>query len=129
MTNTEKLAALGRLLYGDRWQAPMARALGVTAKTISNYVSGETSPARITSRLLYVLEGEKNKLQAAVDLVNSDKISCDEMTAEKIKQIVGRYEFLDPQHKLLAINEINKAIFDENWLSDFEEIARKWSKK
>ncbi|MDF7681522.1 hypothetical protein PT300_15465 [Enterobacteriaceae bacterium ESL0689] len=127
MNNTEKLIAVGELLYGKNWQSPAARALGISYRTIRNYVSGKTVPARISSRLLYALRDETEKIQAAADLVNSDRITRNEMTTEKITEITDRYNFPDWQSKQAAIDEIRNAVSDENWISDFEEIARKWA--
>ena len=34
------LAAAGRLLYGDAWQMPLARALGVDRRTVGRWAAG-----------------------------------------------------------------------------------------
>ena len=58
MTPTE-LRAAGRLLYGDRWQTPLARALGVNPRTVRGWFSGRRpspDPERIRAELRQLLE-------------------------------------------------------------------------
>lgn len=38
------LAAVGALLYGKRWQASLARAIGVSRRTIVNWANGIGAP-------------------------------------------------------------------------------------
>lgn len=38
------LADIGRVLYGDRWQAPLAAALGLNLRTVQRYAAGDTAP-------------------------------------------------------------------------------------
>jgi len=42
--NRELLAMSGRLLYGHRWQATMARVLGVSRRTMVNWAKGAGGP-------------------------------------------------------------------------------------
>jgi len=52
----KKLAAAGHALYGDRWQTPLARDLGVADRTVRRWLSGETPiPADVENRLRQVL--------------------------------------------------------------------------
>ena len=41
MTDLELLSAAGQALYGDRWQTPMARLLGVSDRTVRRWVAGQ----------------------------------------------------------------------------------------
>ena len=36
-----QLEAIGRALYGERWQSPLARDLGVRYRTIRRWMTGE----------------------------------------------------------------------------------------
>jgi DNA-binding transcriptional regulator YdaS (Cro superfamily) len=54
MTKIELMQA-GRLLYGERWQAALARALGVSDRTVRRWASGAQpipSPAAIAVQAL-----------------------------------------------------------------------------
>lgn len=51
MTPTD-LRIIGRLLYGNRWEAPMAKALGVHRITVVRWARGETKmPEGLPKRL------------------------------------------------------------------------------
>ena len=43
MTPSE-LRAAGRLLFGERWQTPLARALGVNPRTVRGWFSSRRPP-------------------------------------------------------------------------------------
>ena len=49
MNNYEKLAAVGQLLCGANWQSTMAKYLGVSDRTIRNFVAGKTVPENISN--------------------------------------------------------------------------------
>ncbi len=49
------LRKVGETLYGARWQAPLARDLGVTDRTIRNWAGGQGCPADVPTRLLPIL--------------------------------------------------------------------------
>ena len=38
------LSAIGRALYGPRWQSAVARDLGVSVRTVHRWRSGNTAP-------------------------------------------------------------------------------------
>lgn len=41
----DQLIEAGRALYGERWQSPLARALGVNERTVRGWLSGRSNPA------------------------------------------------------------------------------------
>jgi len=45
VTSSKLLSAVGVALYGEQWQAPLARALGVNRKNIQRWASGQYEPA------------------------------------------------------------------------------------
>lgn len=51
MTRTD-LAAIGRQLYGDRWQTAMAQALGVADRTVRRWAAGQAVPPAVADRLV-----------------------------------------------------------------------------
>lgn len=40
----EDLIRAGRALFGERWQAPLAEALGLNPRTVRGYLSGRSKP-------------------------------------------------------------------------------------
>jgi transcriptional regulator with XRE-family HTH domain len=40
------IARAGRALYGERWQTSLARALGVTDRTVRRWAAGQAQPSR-----------------------------------------------------------------------------------
>lgn len=49
------LRQVGETLYGARWQAPLARDLGVTDRTVRNWAGGHGCPSDVRTRLLPIL--------------------------------------------------------------------------
>lgn len=43
MTRSDLIEA-GQLLFGEEWQSPMARELGVALRTVQRWASGENDP-------------------------------------------------------------------------------------
>lgn len=67
-----RLSAIGRALYGDRWQSALAAALGVADRTVRRWAAG-TSPvpdgaARDMTALLNERAGMLRDLIGARDL-------------------------------------------------------------
>lgn len=71
MNVTDTLRQAGEALYGDRWQSPLSRDLGVTDRTMRNWTSGRhEAPADIFDRLLGLLKsrGESvSKLTSTIE--------------------------------------------------------------
>ena len=63
-TDQEHLTAVGRALYGDRWQSDIARDLGVSDRTIRRWVSGEDIPAGVWRDLLALVLAREKELSA-----------------------------------------------------------------
>jgi hypothetical protein len=40
--SSDMLASIGRALYGERWQSPLADDLGIARETIRRWLSGHT---------------------------------------------------------------------------------------
>ncbi|EEF9468816.1 hypothetical protein IQ508_000767 [Salmonella enterica] len=128
MNNTEKLMAVGKLVYGDNWQSPISRDIGVDSRTIRYALKGEREINHLSSRLKEALEQKTEKLKSAIEIINSDKMSGDDIDVDIISNIVDEYEYSDEQYKKAAFDEINNAVCADTWLSDLDSIARKWSK-
>lgn len=123
MNNLEKLRAVGEAVYGDKWQSPLSRALGISDRTVRNFVSGKSQPENLSNRLLEAMELEMGKIKAAIDIINSDKLRGDDISTEMITQIADRYEYSDEQDRKAAIDAMNNAVYEETFLSDTEAIA------
>lgn len=55
------LAAAAALLYGARWQAPLARAIGVSRRTIVNWSNGLGGPGKNHWRAIAALLSARAK--------------------------------------------------------------------
>lgn len=63
------LRAAGEALYGGQWQSPLSRDLGVTDRTVRNWVVGQHGePADLPSRLLPLLRARADRLAHVIAL-------------------------------------------------------------
>lgn len=124
MNNYEKLAAVGQLLCGANWQSTMAKYLGISDRTIRNFVAGKTVPENISKRLIDAIN---TKHAEAMMIINNDKMNGEEITIDLITEIVDRYEYADSMTREHAIDALNNAIYQETFISDLDAIARKFS--
>ena len=72
MTPAE-LRAAGRLLYGDRWQTPLAQALGVNPRTVRGWFSGRRpppDPERIKAELRRLVEARATEIAESLECVD-----------------------------------------------------------
>ncbi|KMJ46701.1 hypothetical protein AB204_02475 [Xenorhabdus khoisanae] len=126
MDNREKLIKAGEMIFGSQWQSPMARLLGVDSRAVRRYVAGN-SRAPMTYRLVDSLKQKKQEIDEAITLVESDLISGDCVTPELIESIVSRYTYENDDHRQLAVDAIKKSIYEMVYLSDLNQIAKKYS--
>lgn len=69
---TDLLCRLGEALYGDRWQAPLARALGVNVSTVQDWRQGRSQPRPgVWADLLRLAEQRKAGLDSAISELRS----------------------------------------------------------
>lgn len=69
MEKESVLRAAGEALYGAQWQSPLSRDLGVTDRTIRNWVVGQHSePSDLPSRLLPLLRARVDQLAHVIAL-------------------------------------------------------------
>ncbi|EBI1831456.1 hypothetical protein NI479_003156 [Salmonella enterica] len=127
MNNTEKLIAVGKLVYGDNWQSPVSRDIGVDSRTIRYFLKGEREINHLSSRLNEALEQKIENIKSAIEIINSDKICGDDVTTEMICEIAGRYQYPDEMIQKHVIDAMNNAIYQTTYLSDLDAIARKFS--
>ncbi|EOV9576586.1 hypothetical protein ACN5LO_004043 [Cronobacter sakazakii] len=129
MNNIEKMTSVGQVIYGDHWQSPLSRAMGISSRTIRNFISGETAiPVNLSGRLLAAAEVEMEKIQAAIEIINSDKMCGDDVTIEMIADIADRYEYADEQDRKNATDAMNNKVYEVTYLSDLDAIARKFAR-
>lgn len=69
----EKFIAVSKAAFGDRWQTEMANALGVSSRSVRNWVSGKYSlPATLASDIKAILERRKSQLEEAIVVVTDN---------------------------------------------------------
>ncbi|TKI02392.1 hypothetical protein [Martelella alba] len=128
MNNLDKLMRAAFVVYGKNWQSPISRDLGISDRTIRNFISGKSrTPEDMSNRLLQALEQKKSEIQEAIDLVNSDMVQGDDVSIELITEIASRYKYRDEQDYKSAIDAMNNAVYETTYLSDLEQIAINWS--
>jgi hypothetical protein len=42
VTDPERLARIGRILYSDQWQVPLAAGLGINDRTVRRWAAGKS---------------------------------------------------------------------------------------
>ncbi|HEE9631286.1 TPA: hypothetical protein R8E83_003567 [Escherichia coli] len=125
MNNLEKMIAVGKVVYGDQWQSPLSRALGVSDRTIRNFISGRSRiPADLSLRLIVAMNTEMEKIKSAISIIESDKMKGEDIDLDLIKNIASRYNFADKQEYMATIDAINNAVHEVTYLSDLDAIAR-----
>ena len=62
------LKAAGTALYGRQWQTPLARDLGVTDRTVRNWVRGVNRPIDLPTRILPLLRAREEHLAQVIAL-------------------------------------------------------------
>ncbi|GKX44558.1 hypothetical protein SOASR015_35920 [Pectobacterium carotovorum subsp. carotovorum] len=128
MNNLEKLTQAGQIVFGEQWQSPMSRLLGVDSRSVRNYVSGKSRPP-YSRKLRESLEQKAAEIQQAIALVDADMVSGDDVTIDAISNIVSQYDYSDIQYQKAAVDEINNAVYPKTYLSDLHQIAMKWAGK
>lgn len=61
MTPAE-LHRIGALLYGERWQSPLARDLGVHKRTVADWAVGRGNPGVHLQRMLSLLDNRRSAI-------------------------------------------------------------------
>lgn len=60
----EQLRAIGEAMYGPRWQSELARALGVTDRTIRRWAAGEWPvPSPVQAEIKTLLKSRSSTLR------------------------------------------------------------------
>jgi hypothetical protein len=66
----ELLILSGQALYGDRWQSPLSRDLGVTDRTVRNWSANKYDcPPDLTERLLALLRTHGKNVDLIISLL------------------------------------------------------------
>lgn len=61
----ETLREIGECLYGDRWQAPLARAIGINDRTMRDWATGKGRPDAAMAKLAELLAARQKRISAA----------------------------------------------------------------
>ena len=77
-TKTGRLERAGRLLFGDRWQSPLARAAGISQSAISMMLSGDREvTADVQRKLVAALRTEADRLRSSADKLDRLRAEID----------------------------------------------------
>ena len=72
MTNRDRLIMLGEAIFGPLWQNATARALGVNARQVHRWVSGEYEPGNgVILDLISIAKQRRAKMDEAISLASS----------------------------------------------------------
>ena len=64
----------GEALYGERWQSPLARDLGVTSRAVRHWCSERHAcPSDIADRLLPLLRNRAEALRVVTDALRGNE--------------------------------------------------------
>ncbi|MDX6917762.1 hypothetical protein R9X49_21950 [Pectobacterium carotovorum] len=126
MNNLEKLIQAGKIIFGDNWQSPMSRLIGIDDRSVRRYVAGKSRPP-FSRSLRDALEKQRLEIERAIAIVDADLVNGSDITLDVITDIVSQYSYSDIQYEKAAVDQINNAILPETYLSDLHQIALKWS--
>ncbi len=66
------IIAVGRALYGSRWQSELARALGVSDRTVRRWAAGQEQPkAGVYRDVLVLVRERRGQLGPLIPLLES----------------------------------------------------------
>lgn len=63
----ELMIACGRALYGDQWQSPLARALGINLRSIQRWAAGTYNPPDLRPQLAELLRDRSRKIDVLLE--------------------------------------------------------------
>lgn len=130
MNNVEKMTEAAKKAYGENWQSPLSRALGISDRTVRNFVSGKSRVSEdMSSRLLAAMEHEMNKIKSAIAIIESDKINGDEIDMGIITTIVDCYSYSDHLARELALDAVSASVYEITYLSDLHSVAQRYAIK
>ncbi|MDC9582727.1 hypothetical protein PSI15_14325 [Xenorhabdus sp. PR6a] len=124
--NREKLIKIGELIFGNQWQTPVSKILGVDSRAVRRYVAGKSRPP-MSHNLVELLQKKQQDVLEAIELVQSDIISGNEVSADMIEFIVSQFDYDSAGSRLSAIDAIRNSIRDDVYLSDLNQIAKKYA--
>jgi hypothetical protein len=71
---SEVLKLAGRALYGERWQVPLARDLGISDRTVRYWVAGNhPRPPDLNQRLVALLRERGEELSGLIALIERNE--------------------------------------------------------
>lgn len=124
----EKLEAVGLIIYGKHWKSPLSREMGIDLRSFRRLICGERQiPPDLSCRLLTVIEQELERLNAAVDIINSDKIQSEDVTDSVLDEILCLYRYASLADRNAARKAMLRAVCRETFLSDLNAIAIRYS--
>ncbi|RWC26996.1 MAG: adhesin [Mesorhizobium sp.] len=67
------LKIAGEVLYGERWQTPLARDLGVSDRTVRNWCAAKHEcPHDLAERLLLILHQRSEKILVVITTIEKN---------------------------------------------------------
>lgn len=73
MPTIEVLARVGEALYGPRWQSELARALGVSDRTMRRWVAGDEPPDGVLGDLAALMKERTKALAALIARIQEEE--------------------------------------------------------
>ena len=68
---SDVLRLVGEALYGQQWQTPLSRDLGVTDRTVRNWAAGGPRPSDLVTRLLDLLRQRAGQMHDLISLIET----------------------------------------------------------
>ncbi|NJR79344.1 hypothetical protein [Sphingomonas corticis] len=92
MKGSDILRQAGEALYGERWQTPLSRDLGVTDRTMRNWAAGRHDvPADVPDKLLRILRQRGDSMaRLAARIEEHVRAEGDRPTAQEEKAREGQ---------------------------------------
>lgn len=67
MDNRARLIQIGQIIFGNQWQTPMSKLMGISDRTMRRIVAGTSRPPS-TERIIDALNEQLHRTKLAIEL-------------------------------------------------------------